>query len=388
MAHNPVDFAKGEDPEAERGACLPQGSTRGKGSWDVTPTPASPGTRLYQANPVHRTCSRTCKIPPFLWGQSSDCSPFPSPLQVRRARTHSALSGDPGGETKTLPASGVGLLAALESGPAASRRPRALLSLPPRRQPASPAHSLVAHVAPAQLLRVVVLHVSGLLLARGRSAADAARRVRHHDVADGLSQPLAALGRQGFPLSAGHDGAAAFLSRPEAQEGEEGPGEQRAAARHGRQDVRRCLGRAAGPGPLSAGTRWGQWVGGSPAGKVLPYAWEGLLFLGGAPTGCGMVRPGRGGERGACSSSWESVVGRGTRAPGGNCGFWKTQCLALSPALSLPSVGHWTTHQELSQQEERKPGGPEASSPFFLQGTEETQGPIFENTSGPKPDVT
>ena len=264
MAHDPVDFAKGEDPEVERGACLPQGSTRGKRSWDP-----NPGLTRHSTLPGESSAQDLFPYlpnPSLPLGSELGLQPLPLPLAGPQGPHTLSPKRRPWGRNK-------------DAAGGSRIGPRALLSLPPRRQPASPAHSLVAHVAPAQLLRVVVLHVLGLLLARGWSAADAARRVRHHDVADGLSQPLAALGRQGFPLSAGHDGAAVFLSRPEAQEGEEGPGEQRAAARHGRQDARRCLGCAAGPGPLSAGTRWGRWAGGSPAGKVLPHAWEGLFLL-------------------------------------------------------------------------------------------------------------
>ena len=117
------------------------------------------------------------------------------------------------------------------------------------------------------------------------------------------------------------------------------------AGRKGHAEIPRSRG---GPGPLSTGTRWGQWGGGSHAVKVLPHnRRDSSSCSGGAPTGCGMVRSGRGRERGARSSSWESGVGRGTQAPGRNRGFWKTQCLDLCPALSLPSVSHWTTHQEL-----------------------------------------
>lgn len=111
---------------------------------------------------------------------------------------------------------------------------------------------------------MVVLHVLGLLPAQDRRVAHAARRVRHHHVAQWLVQTLHALGRLGPPLSPGHNGAAAglvFLRCSEAKQGQERPGDQRAASGHGAQGapVRGAAQRGPPGPPLYAGaSRWGE----------------------------------------------------------------------------------------------------------------------------------
>lgn len=83
--------------------------------------------------------------------------------------------------------------------------------------------------------------------------------------------------------------------------------------------------------------------GGTPlpslAGPQQDVVWSGPGWVGrGEP-----VHP-------AGSRGW----GEAHRPLGENRGFWKTQCLDLSPALSLPSVRHWTTHQELKTRRENR----------------------------------
>lgn len=125
-----------------------------------------------------------------------------------------------------------------------------------------------------------------------------------------------------------------------------------------------------------------------PCGKGLASLTPGRdssSFSGGAPTGCGRVRSGRGGERRACSSSWESGVGRGTRAPGRNRGFWKTQCLDLSSASSLPSVGHWTTHQELKTRRRENREALRPLLPSSCKELKEHRGPFLKTLLGLSP---